>query len=270
MIINHNVSAEFANRILGQIERKLNKSIEKLATGTRINRAGDDPSGLAVSETLRSQIRGLGQAQKNAMDSISLIQTAEGSLQEVHAILQRLRELSIQSANSIFTDEDRELVQIEVSQLVREIDRIADATEFNRYKILTGTPGSFRFHVGPNENQEITIDVMTMTSRAIGVSGLSMRTAESANSAIKRVDTAVNTVSRQRATLGAAQNRLEHALSQLAVAEENLQAAESRIRDTDMASEIVNFMRLRILEESGTAMLVHANLRPESVLKLLE
>jgi flagellin len=270
MIINHNVSALFASRALAQTERQISKSIEKLASGLRINRAGDDASGLAVSETLRSQIRGLRQAQRNAFDSISFIQTAEGSLQEVHSILHRLRELSIQSANAIYSEQDRRLIQVEVSQLVLEINRIAETTEFNRFKILDGSQESFQFQVGPNPNQNIAMVMMTMTPSAIGVSGLSMETVSSANEALGKIDEAVDTVSRQRANFGAVQNRLEHVVSGLAVAEENLQAAESRIRDTNMASEIVNFMRLKILQDSGAAMLMQANLRPESVMRLLD
>jgi flagellin len=270
MIINHNVSALFASRALAQTERQISKSIEKLASGLRINRAGDDASGLAVSETLRSQIRGLRQAQRNAFDSISFIQTAEGSLQEVHSILHRLRELAIQSANAIYSEQDRSLIQVEVSQLVLEINRIAETTEFNRFKILDGSQESFQFQVGPNQNQNITMVMMTMTATAIGVSGLSMETVSSANEALGKIDEAVDTVSRQRANFGAVQNRLEHVVSSLAVAEENLQAAESRIRDTNMASEIVNFMRLKILQDSGAAMLMQANLRPESVMRLLD
>ncbi len=270
MIINHNVSALFASRALAQTERQISKSIEKLASGLRINRAGDDASGLAVSETLRSQIRGLRQAQRNAFDSISFIQTAEGSLQEVHSILHRLRELAIQSANAIYSEQDRSLIQVEVSQLVLEIDRIAETTEFNRFKILDGSQESFQFQVGPNPNQNITMVMMTMTSSAIGISGISMETVSSANEALGKIDKAVDTVSRQRANFGAVQNRLEHVVSSLAVAEENLQAAESRIRDTNMASEIVNFMRLKILQDAGAAMLMQANLRPESVMRLLD
>ena len=270
MIINHNVSAHFANRVLAQTEREISKSIEKLASGLRINRAGDDASGLAVSETLRSQVRGLKQAQRNAFNGISFIQTAEGSLQEVHSILHRLRELAVQSANAIYSEEDRSLIQVEVSQLVLEIDRIAETTEFNRFKILDGSRDTFRFHVGPNPDQEITVAMKTMTAAAIGVSGISMQTVSSANEALGQIDNAVDLVSRQRAGFGAVQNRLERLASHLAVAEENLRAAESRIRDTDMASEIVNFMRLKILEQSGVAMLMQANLLPESVLRLLD
>jgi flagellin len=270
MIINHNVSADFANRALAQTGRQMEKSIEKLATGLRINRAGDDASGLAVSETLRSQIRGLRQAQRNAFDSISFIQTAEGSLQEVHSILHRLRELAVQSANAIYSEQDRSLLQIEVSQLIQEIDRIAETTEFNRFKILDGSNQDFQFQVGANPGQDITVVMKTMTAEAIGVSGLTMETVSSANDALRRVDEAVDTVSRQRANFGAVQNRLEHVVSSLAVAEENLQAAESRIRDTNMATEIVNFMRLRILQDSSVAMLMQANLRPESVMRLLD
>jgi flagellin len=270
MIINHNVSADFANRALATRGRQVERSIEKLATGMRINRAGDDASGLAVSETLRSQIRGLRQAQRNAFDSISFIQTAEGSLQEVHSILHRLRELSVQSANAVYSDQDRSLLQIEVSQLIQEIDRIAESTEFNRFKILDGSNQDFQFQVGANPGQNITVVMKTMSAEAIGVSGLTMETVSTANDALRRVDEAVDTVSRQRANFGAVQNRLEHVVSSLAVAEENLQAAESRIRDANMASEIVNFMRLRILQDSSVAMLMQANLRPESVMRLLD
>jgi flagellin len=270
MIINHNVSADFANRALATRGRQVERSIEKLATGMRINRAGDDASGLAVSETLRSQIRGLRQAQRNAFDSISFIQTAEGSLQEVHSILHRLRELSVQSANAVYSDQDRSLLQIEVSQLIQEIDRIAESTEFNRFKILDGSNQDFQFQVGANPGQNITVVMKTMSAEAIGVSGLTMETVSTANDALRRVDEAVDTVSRQRANFGAVQNRLEHVVSSLAVAEENLQAAESRIRDANMASEIVNFMRLRILQDSSVAMLIQANLRPESVMRLLD
>jgi len=270
MIINHNVSADFANRALAQTGRQMEKSIEKLASGLRINRAGDDASGLAVSETLRSQIRGLRQAQRNAFDSISFIQTAEGSLQEVHSILHRLRELSVQSANAIYTEQDRGLIQIEVSQLVQEIDRIAESTEFNRFKILDGSNESFQFQIGANPGQSISVVMKTMTAVAIGVSGLTMQTVSSANEALRRVDDAVDTVSRQRANFGAVANRLEHVVSSLAVAEENLQAAESRIRDTNMATEIVNLMRLKILQDAGAAMLMQANLKPESVMRLLD
>jgi flagellin len=270
MIINHNVSADFANRALAQTGRQMEKSIEKLASGLRINRAGDDASGLAVSETLRSQIRGLRQAQRNAFDSISFIQTAEGSLQEVHSILHRVRELAVQSANAIYSEQDRSLIQIEVSQLIQEIDRIAESTEFNRFKILDGSNRDFQFQIGANPGQNISVDMKTMTATAIGISGLTMQTVSSADDALRRVDEAVDTVSRQRANFGAVANRLEHVVSSLAIAEENFQAAESRIRDTNMATEIVNFMRLKILQDAGTAMLMQANLRPESVVRLLD
>jgi flagellin len=270
MIISHNMSAVFANRILAQHEREISKSIEKLSSGLRINRAGDDASGLAVSETLRSQIRGLKQAQRNALDSISFIQTAESSLQEVHSILHRLRELAIQGANAIYSDQDRSLIQVEVSQLVEEINRIAETTEFNRFKILDGSNRNFQFQVGPNPDQNIMVVMKTMTATAIDISGISMSTVESANEALSKIDRAVDQVSRQRATFGAIQNRLEHVVSNLSVSEENLQAAESRIRDTNMAQEIVNFMRLKILHESGVAMLMQANLKPQSVMRLLD
>lgn len=269
MIINHNMSAIFANRLLHQTDEEMKKSIEKLSSGMRINKAGDDASGLAVSEKLRSQIRGLQQAERNSQDGISFIQVAEGSLQEVHSILHRVRELAIQTANGIYSDVDRLQVQVEVSQLVQEVDRIAETTEFNKFKILDGTMLSTQFHVGANADQRISVNVATMTAQALDIGALNIATVSGSNSALAKVDNAVNIVSKQRANFGAWQNRMEFTERNLAVAWENLQSAESRIRDADMATEVVAFTREQILLESGMSMLAQANLKPKSVLKLL-
>ncbi|HQM88933.1 MAG TPA: flagellin [Exilispira sp.] len=269
MIINHNMSAQFANRLLKSQLGMLGKSIEKISSGERINNAGDDASGLAVSEKLRSQIRGLKQAEKNVQNGISFLQTAEGSLQEVHSILHRIRELAIQAANGIYSMDDRMLVQIEVGQLVDEIDRIATSTEFNKFKILDGTLQSVRLHVGPNADQFITLKMSTMTSRALGVNGVSLSTPDSANVAIAKVDAAVNNLSSQRASLGATQNRLMHTAASVSQAAESLQSAESLIRDTDMSTEIVELTKNQVLVQSSTAVLAQANLIPNLVLELL-
>ena len=235
----------------------------------RINKAGDDASGLAVSEKLRSQVRGLQQAERNTMDGIAFIQVAEGALQEVHSILHRMRELSIQTANGIYSDADRRQIQVEVSQLSQEVDRIATTTEFNKYAMLDGTLSNMVFHVGANADQNIKVWISAMTASALNVKGLSLSTAALSNAALARIDLAVDAVSAQRANFGAWQNRLEHTAASISVAWENLQAAESRIRDADIATEMVNFTRQQILLETGTAMLAQANMRPRSVVKLL-
>ncbi len=270
MIINHNLSAVFVNRILSQTEKKISKSIERLSSGLRINSAADDASGLAVSEKLRAQIKGLRQAQRNAQMGISLLQTGEGALSEIQSILLRLRELSIQAANSIYTQEDRGLVQVEVSQLVMEINRVSSSAEFNNLKLLDGSRKKFVIQIGPNKGQELEIETKTMTTQSLGLSGISVSNVRVANEAIGSIDKAMNKVSMLRATFGAYQNRLEYTISRLSVAEQNLTAAESYLRDTDIAEEAVNFTRLKILEKAGIAMLTQANLKPESVLKLLD
>jgi len=270
MIINHNLSAVFVNRILSQTEKKISKSIERLSSGLRINSAADDASGLAVSEKLRAQVEGLKQAQKNVMMGISLIQTGEGALSEIQSILLRLRELSVQAANSIYSKEDRVLIQVEVSQLVQEVNRISSGTEFNKLKLFDGTQHEFEFQIGPNKGQSLKVGTKTMTANALGVSNLSISTVKLANEAMGKIDKAIGQVSMERATLGSVQNRLKYTASYLSVAQENLTAAESYLRDTDIASEAVNFMSLKILEKAGIAMLTQANLRPESVLKLLD
>lgn len=283
MIINHNASAAFANRQLSFRSEQIQGNIEKLSSGQRINRAGDDASGLAVSEKLRSQVRGLNQAERNIQNGVSFIQTSEGFLQETQDILHRVRELSVQSANGIYTAEDRMQIQVEVSQLVDEINRIASHAQFNGMNILTGAFAqesengrTMQFQVGANMDQFETVFVGTMTAQALGLENaqgeegmLSLSSVESANQAIGAVDSALRRVSQQRADLGAYQNRFEQAQSGIAIAAENLQAAESRIRDVDMASEVVNFVKNQILTQSNSAMLAQANTQSQSVMQLL-
>jgi flagellin len=283
MIINHNMSAQFANRSLGVNELSTAKSIEKLSSGMRINRAGDDASGLAVSEKLRSQIRGLNQAERNINNGVSFIQTTEGYLQETQDILHRLRELSVQSANGIYSDEDRMQIQVEVSQLVDEVNRIASHAQFNGMNLLTGafaqnsaTNRVMQLQVGANMDQNERIFIGTMTATALGLQNtqgqqgvLTITTPDEANAAIGTLDNALKQVSKQRADLGAYQNRFEMAAEGVAIASENMQAAESLIRDVDMASEMVNYTRDTILDQAGIAMLAQANVRTQSVLQLL-
>ncbi len=283
MIINHNMSAMYANRQLGIKGQEVSKNIEKLSSGMRINRGGDDASGLAVSEKLRSQIRGLNQAERNIQNGVSFIQTTEGYLSETQDILHRLRELAVQSANGVYTDEDRMQIQVEVSQLVDEINRIASHAQFNGMNMLTGnfaensaTNAIMQFQVGANMDQNEKVYIGTMTAEALGLQGaqgttemVSISTPEAANIAISSVDNALKTVSKQRADLGAYQNRFEMASQGVSIAAENLQAAESRIRDVDMASEMVEYVKNQILTQSGTAMLAQANTKTQSVLQLL-
>jgi len=284
MIINHNLSAMFSDRSLKNTQTSLDKDMEKLSSGLRINRAGDDASGLAVSEKLRSQIRGLNQASANASNGISFIQVAEGYLQETQDIIQRIRELSVQSANGIYSDEDRQYIQVEVSQLVSEVDRIASHAQFNGMNMLTGrfarlngqnTPtASMWFHIGANMDQRTQVFIGTMTARGLGIrnmddSFISLETTDSANRAIGTMDAALKIINKQRADLGAYQNRLEHAVVGLDIGAENMQASESRIRDTNMANMMVDYTRDQILSQSGTAMLAQANQRAATVLQLL-
>jgi flagellin len=270
MIINHNMSALFVHRQLTGATNRMDSAIEKLSSGYRINKAGDDASGLAVSEKLRSQIRGLQQAIRNAQNGITFLQTAEGSLQEVHSILHRMRELSIQSANEIYSKDDRLQIQVEVSQLKQEIDRIVNVTEFNQLKILDGSLKNLRFHVGPNKNQFIAVSVDAMDTKALKLNTVNINTVSAANQSLGNIDTAVNSVSMERAKIGGMQNRMGHTVKSLSVAMENLTAAESRIRDTDMAKEIIVFTKEKILTETSTLMLVQANLTSRNVLKLLQ
>jgi flagellin len=283
MIINHNMSAIYANRTLGVTQLDITKSMEKLSSGVRINRAGDDASGLAVSEKLRGQIRGLNQAERNIQNGVAFIQVTEGYLQETQDILHRIRELSVQSANGIYTEEDRMQIQVEVSQLVDEVNRVASHAQFNGMNLLTGAFATnsavgriMQFQVGANMDQSKQVFIGTMTALALGLQSnqsesgfLNIATVDSANQAIGTVDAALKVISKQRADLGAYQNRFEMAAQGVAIASENMQAAESRIRDTDMASEIVNYTRGAILNQAGTAMLAQANMRTQSALQLL-
>ena len=285
MIINHNLSAMNAQRVQGDSVKEVTKNMEKLASGMRINRAGDDASGLAVSEKMRAQIRGLNQASRNASDGISFIQTTEGYLQESQDILQRLRELSVQSSNGIYTAQDRQQIQVEVSQLVDEVDRVASHAQFNGLNMLTGAfaheqgtnsvPNQMWFHIGANVDQRTRVFIGTMTASALGLRSLSdgkkisLETPDGANRAIMTFDGALNHVSKQRADLGAYQNRLDFAVKGLDVGAENLQAAESRIRDVDMAKQMVDYTKNQILVQSGNAMLAQANQRSQSTLQLL-
>jgi flagellin len=277
------MSALYANRTLGVTDTNVAKSIERLSSGQRINRAGDDASGLAVSEKLRGQIRGLNQAERNIQNGVSFIQTTEGYLQETQDILHRLRELSVQSANGIYTDEDRMQIQVEVSQLVDEVNRIASHAQYNGMGLLTGafardssTNRIMQLQVGANMDQNEQIFIGTMTAAALGLQnvqgeegGVNISDPEAANMAIGTVDQALTMISKQRADLGAYQNRFEMASQGVAIAAENLQAAESRIRDADMASEMVSYTKDQILSQAGTAMLGQANARTQSVLQLL-
>jgi flagellin len=289
MIINHNLSAMFTSRTLKSNNLEVSKGMEKLASGLRINRAGDDASGLAVSEKMRSQIRGLLRAEKNTQDAISFIQTAEGYLQESQDIVQRLRELAVQASNGIYSSEDRMYIQVEVSQLIDEVDRVASHAQFNGMNILTGrfartdglntVTGSMWFHIGANMDQRERVFIGTMSSQGLGLknpSGLphsatfiSLSTPDAANAAIGTLDMALRVINKQRADLGAYQNRMEHTSKGLLVGAENLQSAESIIRDADMAQEMVSFSKNQILIQSSTAMLAQANARPQSVLQLL-
>ena len=282
MIINHNMSSLYADRVLNISNDNIMKNMEKLSSGERINRAGDDASGLAVSEKMRSQIRGLNQASKNIQNGVSFIQTTEGYLTETTDILQRVRELAVQSANGIYSDEDRMQIQVEVSQLVAEVDRIASQAQFNGMNMLTGRfaqagDAVMQFQIGANVDQIARVFIGTMTATALRLKGaqggdeqISISTPDEANMTLAAVDAALTNVTKQRADLGAYQNRFEMAAKGINIAAENTQAAESRIRDTDMASEMVEFTKNSILTQAGTAMLAQANSQSQTVLSLLQ
>ena len=282
MIINHNMSSLYADRVLNISNDSIMKNMEKLSSGERINRAGDDASGLAVSEKMRSQIRGLNQASKNIMNGVSFIQTTEGYLQETTDIMQRIRELAVQSSNGIYSDEDRMQIQVEVSQLVAEVDRIASTAQFNGMNMLTGrfatdSDNVMQFQIGANMDQNTRVFIGTMTATALGLKGaqgndeqISIASPEEANMVLGTVDAALTNVAKQRADLGAYQNRFEMAAKGVNIAAENTQASESRIRDTDMASEMVEFTKNAILTQAGTAMLAQANSQSQNILALLQ
>ena len=286
MVINHNMSAMFAQRSEGLTEVSTQKNMEKLSSGMRINRAGDDASGLAVSEKMRSQIRGLNKASENAKNGLSFIQTTEGYLQETEDIVQRIRELAIQSSNGIYTDEDRIMIQVEVSSLIAEIDRVASHAQFNGMNMLTGrfarptgennVTASMWLHIGANMDQRTQVFIGTMSAAALGLRQvgteeiLSLAAPDDANRAIGTLDEAIKKINKQRADLGAYQNRLEKTVEGLDIGAENLQASESRIRDSNMAKEMVEFTKNQVLQQAGTAMIAQANQSSQNVLSLLQ
>ena len=268
MVIQHNIAANNAYRNLSMNSAGTQKNLEKLSSGFRINRSADDAAGLAISEQMRSKINGLNQATANAQDAVGLIQTAEGALTETHSMLQRMVTLATQSANGTYNSTARSAIQKEVTALDEEIKRIAQKTDYNGIKPLESA-GSGLMQVGPTADERLTISYLKMDSSALGVNGLSVSTVSKANSAITKINTAINTVSGYRADLGAAQNRLEHTINNLKVTSENMTAAESRIRDTDMAKEIAAFTKNNILNQAAQSMLAQANQTPQGVLQLL-
>ena len=282
MIINHNLSSLFASKMEGFNSQALQKSMEKLSSGERINRAGDDASGLSISEKMRSQIRGLNQASRNIGDAISFTNVAEGYLQETTDVLQRIRELAVQASNSVYSDEDRAQIAVEVSQLVAEIDRIASSAEFNGMRLLTGrfakeSDTVMQFQAGANADQNIRAYIGTMTAQALGLTSIqgtdekiSISSSDDANTTISILDEAIKNVNKQRADLGAYSSRMEMAQKGISISAENLTSAESRIRDTDVATELVNYSKNQILVESSSAMLAQSlNINRSAVAKLL-
>ena len=260
--INNNVEAFNAHRQLVATSDRASKSMERLSSGYRINRAADDAAGLAISEKLRGQIRGLSQAQRNAQDGVSLVQTAEGSLNEVHSMLQRVRELAVQYSNGTLSTSDKAAITAEAAQLQSEIERIGTTTNFNGIKLLDGSASTVSFQVGANDNDQITVTTESLGGKVGSID-------VSATSAISAIDAAIQNVSTLRSTFGAVQNRLEHTLNNISTYQENLTASESRIRDVDMASEMVEFSKDQILQQAGTSMLAQANQAPQAVLSLL-
>jgi flagellin len=285
MVINHNMASIFAARQEGINTNELKGSMERLSSGQQINRAGDDAANLAVSEKMRSQIRGLNQASKNVQNGVSFIQTTEGYLQETTDILQRIRELAVQASNGIYSDEDRMQIQVEVSQLVAEVDRIASSAQFNGMNMLTGRfakdmDNPMTFQIGANMDQRISISVASATANALGLKGegqsgsaenlININDADSANIAIGTIDEALKNINKQRADLGAVQNRMEMAAKGIDVAAENMTASESIVRDADMAKEMVDYTKNQILQQASTAMLSQANSQSQQVLHLLQ
>ena len=270
MVVQHNMAAANANRQLGISTGTLSKSTEKLSSGYRINRAADDAAGLSISEKMRSQIRGLNKASSNAQDGISLIQTAEGALNESHSILQRMNELATQAANDTNTSVDRTAIQKEITALTSEIDRIQSTTQFNTQNLLDGSFQNKNLQVGALQGQSISISINNMNSTELGVTGLDVTSFSGAGNAMKSIQGAIDKVSTQRADLGALQNRLEHTVNNLDNVSENTQTAESRIRDTDMASEMVQYSATSIIQQAGQSMLAQANSQTQGVLSLLQ
>ncbi len=270
MIINHNISAMNTHRMLSSNTNASAKSMEKLSSGYRINRAADDAAGLAISEKMRNQIRGLDQASRNSQDAISLIQTAEGALNETHAMLQRMAELTTQGANETITASDADKIQAEIDQLTSQIDSIANQTQFNTKKLLDGNTAMLTFQVGANSGETISLSLVDATAATLGVNAIKVDGDNAtASASLEKIQTAINKVSESRSNLGAVQNRLEHTINNLGTTEENLQAAESRIRDVDMAQEMMNFTKNNILTQAAQSMLAQANQQPQGVLQLL-
>ena len=269
MVVQHNLTAMNTSRQLNGVTGALSKSTEKLSSGYKINRAGDDAAGLSISEKMRSQIRGLNKASSNAQDGISLIQVAEGALNETHSILQRMNELATQAANDTNTSTDRTALQQEVNQLTSEINRIQSTTQFNTMNLLDGTFKNKNLQVGSLSGQSIGISISNMNAQSLGVSGLKVSSFGQAGAAMSKIQAAIDTVSTQRSKLGALQNRLEHTINNLDTTAENTQSAESRIRDTDMASEMVQYSKNNILSQAGQSMLAQANQSNQGVLSLL-
>ena len=269
MVIQHNISAANANRQLGVTTSSQAKATEKLSSGYKINRAADDAAGLTISEKMRSQIRGLTQASANAQDGISAVQTAEGALNEVEDMLQRMNELAVKAKNDTNTSEDRTAIQSEIQALTSEIDRVKDSTEFNSQKLLDGSFTNKQLQVGANSANTITLSISNMSASSIGVGSISVTSASSAGSAIDSIKNAIASVSAQRSDLGAVQNRLEHTIKNLDNVVENTTAAESQIRDTDMAAAVVEFSKNNILSQAGMSMLAQANQSTSGVLSLL-
>lgn len=275
MIVQHNMTALNANRQLGITNTNLARSTEKLSSGYRINRASDDAAGLSISEKMRGQIRGLKQASTNAQDGQSLIQTAEGAMNEIHSVLQRMRELTVQAKNDTYMKEDRTKIQDEVKQLQSEIDRIATQTQFNKMNLLTGSYSNKQFQVGANDKQTIKLTITTMTCDALSIQSIQLLINANSgvsvgDSAIAKIDKAITTVSTKRSDLGAISNRLDHTIANADNMAENLQSSESKIRDVNLASEMVSYSSMSILQQAGQSMLSHANQATQGVLSLLQ
>lgn len=277
MIVQHNMTALNANRQLGITNTNLSKSTEKLSSGYRINRASDDAAGLSISEKMRGQIRGLKQASTNAQDGQSLIQTAEGAMNEIHSVLQRMRELTVQAKNDTYLQEDRAKIKTEVDQLQSEITRIATQTQFNKMNLLTGSYKSMQFQVGANDDQVIHLSISRLTASALSVEGIASAIGNNTVSKgsiigkqLSIIDAAITKVSTARSNLGAISNRLDHTIANADNMAENLQSSESKIRDVNIASEMVSYSSMGILQQAGQSMLSHANQATQGVLSLLQ
>jgi flagellin len=270
MVVQHNMSALNTNRQLGISTSSLSTSTEKLSSGYKINRAADDAAGLSISEKMRSQIRGLNKASDNAQDGVSLVQTAEGALNEAHSILQRMNELATQAANDTNTTIDRDAIKAEIQQLTSEIDRIQSTTQFNTMNLLDGSFSGKNLQVGSLSGQSITISISNMNASSLQISGLSVSSFSAAGASMSKIQAAIDTVSKQRSALGAIQNRLEHTINNLDTPSETTQSAESRIRDTDMATEMVQYSATSIIQQAGQSMLAQANSQTQGVLSLIQ